>query len=184
MDKLVVKRGRIKAHVNVPGIVVDLNVPESPSALREIRKLIETVRQDSLEYDPFGWQFSDELRSSPAAMEFIKQAARAEQGVLYRKLSIENVKVVDADRKECFSTLGPEKMKQALQTGLADVGQGAAIGMIHVMSTISKDDKALLVDLLRKRMPRTDFKTQFTHRDVLGKTVVEVILFGAFEEEY
>lgn len=185
MDKLVVKRGRIKAHVNVPGIVLDLNVPESVSALKEIRKMIELIRQDSIEYDPFGVQFSDELRSSPAAMEFIKQATRAEQGMLYRKLAVENVRVVDADRKECFSTLGPEKIKQTLNTGLADIpSTNASLGLVHVMSTISKDDKALLVDALKKRMPRVDFKTQFTHKDVLGKTVVELLLFGTFDEEY
>ncbi len=186
MDKLVVKRGRIKAQVNIPGIVLDLNVPDSVSSLREVRKLIETIRrQETVEYDPFVWQLSDELRSSPAAMEFVKQAARAERGMLYRKLSFENVRVVDADRKESFSTLDTHKLKPFLTNSLADIsGRDATLGLVHVMSTISKDDKALLVDSLRKHFPSIELKTQYTHRDVLGKTIVELILFGQFQEEY
>ncbi len=191
---LVTKRGQIRARINVPGVSLDLNVPDSPATLREVRRIIDALNQQPRkmddaelipEYEPnFGWTFSEELRSSPAAMDFIRQAARAEEGMLYRKICLDNIRVVDAFKKEQYATLDVNRTRDQVRANLSDVNPTSArFGMVHVMSTISKDDKALLVDLIRKKMGTTELKTHFTHKDVLGRTVVEVILFGSFPRE-
>ncbi len=186
VKEVLVKRGRIRARIQAPGIAVDLNIAESASSLREIRRLVETVqaRQGELLFeDPVGWQFSEELRSSPAAMEFIRQASRAEACTLYRKLSFDNLRVVDTFKKEFFATLEPNRTREQVVSQLSDIDGDARFGLVHIIGTVSKDDKALLVDALRKRFSQAELKTQFTHKDVLGKTVVELILFGKFQQE-
>lgn len=188
VKKVLVKRGKIHARINVPGVSLDLNVAESTSALREVRRILDTIQalpreELSVEYEPaFGWAFSEELRSSPAAMDFIRQAARAEEGTLYRKICLDNIRVVDTYKKEQYATLDINRTREQVSTNLGDVSQ-ARFGLVHVMSTVSKDDKALLVDLIRKRLGNTDVKTHFTHKDVLGRTVIEVVLFGNFPRE-
>ncbi|MBI4151111.1 hypothetical protein HY492_03220 [Candidatus Woesearchaeota archaeon] len=186
MKEVLVQRGRIRARIQAPGIAVDLNIAESASSLREIRRLVETVqaRQGEMLFeDPVGWQFSEELRSSPAAMDFIKQASRAEPCTLYRKLSFDNLRVVDTFKKEFFATLDTQRTRQQVVSQLSDIDGDARFGLVHIIGTVSKDDKALLVDALRKRFSQAELKTQFTHKDVLGKTVVELILFGKFQQE-
>jgi hypothetical protein len=191
VTKVLVKRGQIRARINVPGVSLDLNVAESASTLREIRRIIDSLQalpreqEFSVEYEPaFGWAFSEELRSSPAAMDFIRQAARAEEGTLYRKICLDNIRVVDAFKKEQYATLDINRTREQVVANLSDSGP-ARFGLVHVMSTVSKDDKALLVDLVRKKLGNVDLKTHFTHKDVLGRTVVEVVLFGQFpKEEY
>ena len=190
MTKIVVKKGQIRAHINVPGVSVDLNVAESASSLREIRRIIDSLQnlpskepEITMDFEPtFGWAFSEELRSSPAAMDFIRQAARAEEGTLYRKLCLDNIRVVDTFKREQYSTLDVNRTKEQISTNLGE-GTNARFGMVHVMSTVSKDDKALLVDIIRKKLSNVELKTHFTHKDVLGRTVVEVVLFGHFPRE-
>ncbi|HSU72610.1 MAG TPA: hypothetical protein VLJ21_02060 [Candidatus Binatia bacterium] len=189
MKKLLVKRGQIRAHIDVPGVSLDLNVAESAAALREVRRILDSLHalpresDFSVEYEPaFGWAFSEELRSSPAAMDFIRQASRAEEGTLYRKICLDNIRVVDTYKKEHYATLDINRTREQVATNLGDVSK-AHFGLVHVMSTVSKDDKALLVDLVRKKLGNTDLKTHFTHKDVLGRTVVEVVLFGNFPRE-
>ncbi len=185
MKEVLVKKGRIRAKINVPGVALDINVAHSAASLREVRRILDTLRQQDVivEQDPYNWQFSEELRSSPAAMDFIRQASRAEQGTLYRKLSFDNLRVVDTYKKEFFSTLDPVKTKEAIKTQLSDVDGDVRFGLVHIIGTVSKDDKALLVDLVRKRFGNAELKTQFTHKDVLGKTVVEMVLFGSLQRD-
>jgi len=188
--RVLIKRGQIRARINVPGVSLDLDVAESASSLREIRRIIDSIQalpakepEITMEYEPaFGWAFSEELRSSPAAMDFIRQASRAEEGTLYRKICLDNIRVVDTFKKEQYSTLDVGRTKEQVSTNLSE-GSNARFGLVHVMSTVSKDDKALLVDLIRKKLSNVDLKTHFTHKDVLGRTVVEVVLFGHFPRE-
>lgn len=190
MKKVLVTRGRIRARINVPGVSLDINATDSSSTLREVRRIIDALsarQDDQIQIDADwsqGWMFSEELRSTPQAMEFIRQASRAEQGTLYRKICLDNTRVVDTFKKENYCTLDGAKTKEVLQANLGDVNPDIArFGLVHVMSTVSSDDKALLVDMFRKRFPKAELKTQFTHKDVLGKTVVELVLFGAFARE-
>ena len=191
-NELIAKKGRIRARINVPGVSLDINATDSASTLRELRKILDALNSPkkeeeslSLDFDPgYGWAFSEELRSSPAAMEFIRQATRAEQGTIYRKVCLDNKRVVDTFKKENFSILDAKKTREMLQANLNDLkSHQVRFGLVHVMSTVSKDDKALLIDLLRKRFSNAELKTHFTHKDILGKTVVELVLFGALPRE-
>ena len=191
-NALIAKKGRIRARINVPGVSLDINAADSISTLRELRKILDSLNSKKsdeetiqIDYDPgYGWAFSEELRSCSPAMEFVKQASRAEQGTLYRKVCLDNKRVVDTFKKESFSVLDSKKTKELLNANLGDLQpENVRFGLVHVMSTVSKDDKALLVDLVRRRFHNAELKTHFTHKDVLGKTVVELVLFGTLPRE-
>jgi hypothetical protein len=187
VKEVVVKKGRIRAHINVPGVSLDLDVADSPAHLREIRRILASLPAKDLllECDvPYYWAMSEELRASQHILDFIRQAAKAEAGAVYRKLSFDTVRVVDANRQECFSTLDATRAREQLHTHLTDFDSSVAkFGLVHVMGTVSKDDKALLVDAIRKQFPRAELKTHYTHKEVMGKAVVEVLLFGDFQRE-
>jgi hypothetical protein len=181
------KKGRIKAKINVPGINLDINVSDSAASLRELRKIIDVLNerekgeQQTLELEPtYAWGFSDELRNSRGAMEFVRQAQCAEEGTLYKKLSIDNVKVFDTFKKEQYSQLNQDKAKDLISKELKFSNDATRMGMVHIISTVSKDDKAFLIDTIKKQLGAAELRTQFTHKDVLGKTVLEFVLFGAF----
>ena len=181
------KKGRIRARINVPGVALDINVADSPVHLREIRKILAALPSKDLllECDvPYYWAISEELRGNQHVLDFIRQAAKAESGAMYRKLSFDTVRVVDANRHEYFSTLDAPRAREQLHAHLTDFDSSLAkFGLVHVMGTVSKDDKALLVDAIRKQFPRAELKTQYTHKEVMGKAVVEVLLFGDFQRE-
>jgi len=49
---------------------------------------------------------------------------------------------------------------------------------VHIMSNISDEEKNMLTDVLGEMLENVEVRTGFTHKDVLGKTVAELILFG------
>lgn len=186
--ELVTKQGRIRAKINAPGVNLDINVADSAASLREVRKIIDALNQrrlddlDNFELEPgFGWGFTDELRQSRGAMEFVKQAQCAEEGTVHRKISLDNIKVFDAFKKEQYSKINHEKAKELISSELKSVNASIArFAIVHIISTVSKDDKAFLVEFIRKQLSPAEVRTHFTHKDVLGKTVVEMVLFGGF----
>gem|GEM_PF-3181322 len=197
MKKLLMQlRGRIHAKINVPGVNVDIHTRDSPVALREIRKILDALRAASggEEYDDITlestprhplWSMSDEARSIPEFMDFVKLASKAEEQMTYKRLSFANKRVIDISTNKSSVILDVADAKKQIRHALKDVNPKDVkfIG-VHVMGAIDDDEKRLICDEVAQRIGKGDVRVSFTNKDVLGKTVAEVLLFGRLVEEF
>ena len=190
--------GKIRARIDVPGVSVDINTDDSLSALREVRKILDSLRNASVvgvegEYEDIGvessprqsiWSLSEEARSNDQFMEFVKLASKAEEQCQYRRISVPNKRVIDVAGKKIYATLELDDIKKSVLGALHSIEPSRiAFVAVHVMGTISDEEKNTLCTVVAEHLVTAEVKTCFTHKDVLGKTVAEILLFGPMVTE-
>lgn len=191
----------IRASIRFPGINLDINTSDSLAVLKEIRRLVDslqTIRYKAvedeifdefhLEGDPYMCRLegsiSEDLKKHKDVMKFIKQAVRTENDFRYRKISLQNKKVLDIIKKESYSTVDFESASKSVKRLLFNINpKDVNFLVIHIASSLVKDDKEMILDLMNKPFESASVKTIITDKDVLGKTLVEAILFGNFNDE-
>ena len=135
--------------------------------------------------DEISWRIgylSEEIRESKECIDFIQKALKLEEGVRHRKISVENKRIVDLESNQCASTVEKNYLMQKL-VELGSCAEDASYALVHVASSIPDEEKRLIVDRLKRQMPRTQLKAFFTNKELFGKTVVEAVYFGSFPDD-
>lgn len=180
--------GKIRAKIDIPGITVDIHTKDSASALREVRKILETLRMTTtrveedvedigFEQRPQLWALSDEARNNQEFMEFIHLAATAEEHFTYKRLAITNRKIIDVEARTAQITVDMEIVKAQLRSVIPNPNK-IAYAAVHVMGVLPQREKHMICDMIGEHLGRVDMKSTFTDKDILGKTIVELALFG------
>ncbi|MBI2565168.1 hypothetical protein HYV79_04250 [Candidatus Woesearchaeota archaeon] len=187
-----IRRGNLEAKVSFPNLKINLESKDPVNSLKELNKIIHTLKaiefnRDyySMEDDPFYFRLaylSEELRSHPESMDFIRSAMKVEENLRIKKLAIENTKVIDFQSNEYTSSLDNSKIKPKIYSMLKGMENSSYV-FIHIIGGCTANEKEAIIDLIRNKLPSADIRTLFTNKEVLGKTVIEGIFFGPFEEE-
>jgi len=183
----------MEAHLNFPNLKLNIQSEEPISSLKELTKILHTLKaiefnRDFYDYDedPVFFRLgylSDELRENENAMNFLKAAMKVEDNFRHRKLSLENTKIIDFNSKVYTSSINILKNKQKI-ISLCRGLERSSFAIIHIMGTITQDEKQAITDLIKNKLMKTEIKSFFSNKEMLGKTVIESIFFGPFEDEY
>ncbi len=188
-----IKKGVLEANVNFPNLKLKMQSQDPVSSLKQLNKIVHTLKaiefnRDFLECEDDPIQFrlgylSEELRSNEKVMNFIKSALQAEDNFKYKKASIENTQVIDVASKNYTTSINLNKIKKKINELCTGMEQSNHL-LIHIMGSTNSEEKQSIVDVIKNKMNNTEIRSVLTHKEILGKTVIEILFFGAFEEEY
>jgi len=193
-QRVVQRKGKFEARLNFPSVKLRVESEDPVRSLQEVNKILQALRSMELnreylaeiEEEPFWLRLgylSDEMRSNPECMEFIKQASQIEENVKFKKLAVENTKILDFNKKEFSSSISIKKMRQRI-TNLCRGYERAGHAVVYITGNASPDEQSAIVDMFKSALPHVDLRSYITNKNLLGKTVIELVLFGPFEEEY
>ncbi|MBD3318829.1 hypothetical protein GF342_02880 [Candidatus Woesearchaeota archaeon] len=181
----------LRAKISFPHLSIEFTSADSLGSLREINKMLNTLRamdfalETSEMDDPLFFRFinlSDELRANREIMDFLRSVNKIEENFKQKKVSIENTKILDFSNNSYSTSVDTEVVAKKLGHLLKGVSNADYV-VIHVIGSISSEEKQGIVDGIKNRLQRADVKTLFTDKELLGKTVIEGIFFGDFAEE-
>ncbi len=171
---------------------IQVETDDAVMGLREVNKLINSIRLlEANDFffedcdDALFWRLgnvSDEIKNNPELMNFIKSVLSVEENFRHRKVAIENKKIVDLNTNAYTSTMDITKIKSKILS-LIDGGTDINYGIIHVIGSIPVNEKQAIIDAIKNKLYNCELKSVFTNKELLGKTVVEAVLFGQFEPE-
>ena len=185
--------GTIRAKIEIPGVSVDICTNDSLNALREVRKIIDSLQANPVSsgeremedmtmdssHKNIWWSISDEARSQTEFMDFVQLASKAEEQVTYKRAAIPNKSVIDMISQESYATVEITAVRKAIQDALRSVHTNdVKFAAVHVMSNVPDSEKNMICDVVGEQVKRVELKKAFTHKNILGKSVVEVLLFG------
>jgi hypothetical protein len=183
--------GRISARVQFPALRIDIDSEDPLRTLQEINKTLQAIRgiellkeMDASE-DPMVWRLgyiSDELRENAAMMEFISQALRSEENAVHRRIAIDSRQVLDLNSNSCSSSLPMDKVRRRI-IDMCCGHESAGAAVLHISGEVAEDERQAIVDLVRQRLPRAQMRVLFSDGAHMGKTVIEMVFFGLFEQE-
>lgn len=181
----------LEATLNFPNLQVKFTSNDPVTSLRELNKLLNTVRNmdiaiDAAELDdPLFFRFmnlSEELRNNNDVMEFLRSVNKVEENFKQKKVAIENLKILDFTDKSYSTSLDATRVHRKIKQLVADVEQ-ADYAVIHILGAVSEDEKKMIVDAISSKLPRTQIKSLLTNKELLGKTVIEGVFFGDFAQD-
>ncbi len=191
-NRHLIKKGRMEAHLNFPNLKLNIQSEEPISSLRELTRILHTIKAIEFnrefydyEEDPVLFRLgylSEELRENEQAMNFLKSAVKVEDSFKHKKLSLENTKILDFNSKNYTTSVNLSKIKLKI-ISLCQGMDKSSFAIVHIMGSIPDDEKNAIVDVIKNRLSRTEIKHFFTNKEVLGKTVIESIFFGPFEDD-
>jgi len=192
VKKRVTKKGRLEASLNFPYLQLKLDSADPVNALKEINRLVISLKaiefnREFVDVDDESilWKFSnisDEFRENKEVMRFVKSASDVEESSRYKKVALENTRVIDFDNNNCSSNLEMKKAKSRIQELCKDC-EGSKYAAVHIMGGVGSEQKQAIADSIKGMLRNTEVKTIFTNRDALGKTVIEALFFGSFDQE-
>ena len=180
----------IEATINFPNVSIKFSSSNPLAGLREINKLLDTMRNMDLAIDadiddPLFFRFinlSEELRNSVEVMEFLRSVNKVEENFRQRKVSLENIKIFDFANKSYTTSIDSGVISKKIDRLLEGVKR-SDYGVVHVMGSTCNEEKQGILDEIRNKLPKTELKTLVTNKELLGKTVIEAIFFGDFGQE-
>lgn len=183
------------ARINFPGLRLNLKSKEPVASLKELNKVLYSLRV--LSYDNceegiypseddqilfrLGY-ISDGIKNNQQGMEFIKKALRVEESCRVKKISLEETKIIDFNSNQYNSKLDLSKARQKINN-ICKGMERANYALVHVEGALEVNENEEILDLFRNRLPNSEIKVLFSQKDMLGKTVIETIFFGSFEDE-
>lgn len=190
MKKARVKNGIVDARIDFPSLKLKLKSNDPVSSLKEINKILYSLRSfdysdDFNEDDDLFFRLgyiSEEIKNDQICMDFIRKALLVEESCRVKRLYLENVRVVDFNSSECLSQIDIGKARQRVNSLCRGMDRTNYV-LLHLQGSISGQDCQSLVDLFKNRLPHVEIRTLFSQKDMLGKSVIEAIFFGPFEEE-
>lgn len=191
-SKRLQKRGTIKAEITFPNVKITIDGEEPVKGLKEINRVLHSIKaiEFNRQYvdvddENVAWRLgylSEELRENQAAVGFINEASKVEEGFRFKKFSLENTKIIDLNTGTHSIALSQTKL--AKQTFAVCFGnEKSSFALIHVMGSLPEPEKMKIVEQFKNRLGKAKIKSVFTNKDVLGKTMVEAVFFGQFQEE-
>ncbi len=184
----------VKLKIDLPFLKLELSGDPS-KYLVEIRRIImelnkfalNELESDALEelMPSFGlpiWKLSNELQKNETVMNNINELSQIEDGVLVKKTSLDNInEITDTNT---ISKLNVKEISKSVSTLFNDVNKkDINFAIVHAMGNLPSDNFSIIFDQVKKQLPNTKIEAIKTKKEVLGKTVIECVLFGTFPEE-
>lgn len=188
------EKEEVKLKINLPFLKLELTGDPSKHLL-EIRKIIMELNKftlNELEVDALEelmpslglplWRLSSELQNNEKVMNNITELSQIEDGVLVKKTSLENINEI-TDTKT-ISKLNVKEISRSVSTLFDDVNKNQVnFAIVHAIGNLPSDNFSIIFDQVKKQLPNTKIEALKTKKEVLGKTVIECVLFGSFPEE-
>ncbi|MBT3303985.1 hypothetical protein HN592_01860 [Candidatus Woesearchaeota archaeon] len=188
------EKEEIKLKINLPFLKLELK-GDPAKHLGEIRKIIMELNKFSLneleadaleELMPsFGlpvWKLSSELQKNEQVMNNITELSQIEDGVLVKKTSLDNINEI-TDTKT-ISKLNVKEISRSVSTLFDDINKTQVnFAIVHAIGNLPADNFSIIFDQVKKHLPNTKIEAIKTKKEVLGKTVIECVLFGNFPNE-
>ena len=172
-----IRKGKLEAKVNFPNLRITMESHEPVNSLKELNKIIHTLKAiefnrdycGDLDEDPLYFRLgylSEELRNHQESMDFIRSALKVEESFKMKKLAIENTKILDFRSNQYTSTIDHAKIKPKIHAMLKGMDLASYV-FVHVIGSGTPDEKESIIDLIRNRIPRAEVKTLFTNKELL-----------------
>ena len=114
-------------------------------------------------------------------VDFLRSVNKVEENFRQKKVALENLKIIDFGNNSYTTSVDSSGVTRKIDQLLQGV-QNADYAVIHVMGSISKDEKQGILDAVRNKLSKAEIKTLLTNKELLGKTVIEGIFFGDFAQ--
>ena len=186
------KKGELHATLSFPNVKLNLKSTDPAASLRELNKILHALKaiefnRDFYEFeeDPLFFKLSylsEEVKNNKDSVEFIKTVAKIEENLKHKKIAVENTRVLDFQSNQYTSNIDMMKLNNKINILCGGV-ETTNYALIHVIGDGPDDEKLSIVDQIKNKMPRAEIKSLFSKKDLLGKTVIEGVFFGPFEEE-
>lgn len=186
------KKGEINATVSFQNLKLTLTSNEPAACLRELNKIMHTLKAIEFnnefydyEEDPLFFKLSylsEEVKNNQDSMNFIKTVSKIEENLKHKKIAVENTRVLDFTSNQYTSSIDSVKLKNKLSILCSNVEKASYV-LIHIIGDSDENEKRSIIDQIKNKIPRAEIKSLFTNKDLLGKTVIEGVFFGPFEEE-
>ncbi len=184
---------KVKLNINLPFIKLDLEGDEKQ--LIEVRKLvcelgkmsITELEQEALdELVPSlslpTWKLSRELQKKDHVIDNLIQMSQVEEGVVVKKASINNINEITD--KGTLSRINLTEIKEGISKLLDDIDSSKVnFALIHAMGNLPEDNFSIIFDQIKMNLPHCKVDSVKTKKEVMGKTILECVLFGSFPEE-
>lgn len=182
----------MKFKLNLPFLKLDLENANTKQ-ITELRKLLGEVNRISLldlEQEAFEelmpqfpfWKVSKEIQKNDKFMNVINEVSQLEDGVIVRKSSVENINEITD--QGTTTRINEDEMKKRVSQIFYDVDNTKVnFALIHIMGDIPEEEFMVINDQVRKHIPNAKIEMMKTKKEVLGKTLVECVLFGPLPQE-
>jgi hypothetical protein len=183
------KADSFEANLSFPQFNVRFTSADPLSSIRELTKMLRCLKDMDMSIetadldDPLFFRFiniSEEIRSNRDIMEFLRSVNKIEENFKQKKVSLENIKILDFANNSYTTSIDQSNISKKISHLLKGVHKSDYV-VIHVIGSITKDEKQGIVDNIKNHLPNADIKELFTNKELLGKTVIEGIFFGDFE---
>ncbi len=188
---------RVKLTLNLPMVKLELT-GDPKKHISELRKLFAELRQlSSVAIDaelledalpsltlPF-WKLSKDVQKDEQTMLMLNKLSQLEDGIALRKMTTENIS--ELTDSGSISKVNVQSVKNNVQGMLADVELDKVNTVfVHVAGDVEQEGFSIILDQIVKYLPHARFESMHTRKDMMGKTLVECVLFGNLpsEEEY
>ncbi len=189
---VVKKKGELNATLAFPNVKLTLRSNDPVCSLRELNKVLHALKAIEFnrefyecEEDPLFFKLSylsEEVKNHNESMEFIRTVAKIEENLKHKKIAVENTRILDFQSNQYTSNVDRMKLKNKINILCSSV-EHANYALIHVMGDGDNEEKSSIIDQIKSKIPHAEIKSIFTNKNLLGKTVIEGVFFGPFEEE-
>lgn len=187
-----IKKHVFETKINFPGIKLNLRSNDPVPSLRELNKILYSLRMLSYTDDVYPAEddelffrlgyVSDELKNNSEGMNFIKKALNVEESCRVKKIALEATKIIDFNSNQQISKVDLSKARQKVNH-ICKGMEKSNYALVHIQGGVEEQETAEILDLFRNRLQNCQIKTVLSEADTLGKTVIETIFFGSFEDE-
>jgi len=188
---------RVKLTLNLPMVKLELT-GDPEKHISELRKLFAELRKlSSVAIDaelleealpslslPF-WKLSKDVQKNEKTMSLLNKLSQLEEGIALRKMTTENIS--ELTDQGSVSKVNVQAIKNSVKGMLQDIEtEKVNTVFVHVAGDVEKEGFNIILDQVVKYVPHAHFESLQTEKDMMGKTLVECVLFGNLpsEEEY
>jgi len=185
---------RVKLTLNLPMVKLELT-GDPKKHISELRKLFAELRQlSSVAIDaelleealpsltlPF-WKLSKDVQKNEATMSMLNKLSQLEEGIALRKMTAENIS--ELTDQGSVSKVNVQSVKTNVHGMLHDIDvEKVNTVFVHVAGDVDKEGFDIILDQVAKHLPHARFEKLQTQKDMMGKTLVECVLFGNLPSE-
>jgi len=128
------------------------------------------------------WKMSSELQKKGDVMNKLAQLSQVEEGVIVKKTAIENINEISETKT--LSRLNMQEVKKGINKLFFDFDSTKVnFAYIHAIGNLPDDSFSIIFDQVKKQLPNAKIESSKTKKEVMGKTVIECVLFGSFPED-
>lgn len=187
--RIAVDKEFLRVRIDLPSFQLDIATKDPQTALRELRKILETIRvDDDVMYEEFVTQelkssFSETFVSNANVMAAVRKLLKQEDDYRIAAADIPTTATIDVEQQTRSVRVERRDLQQAVSKLTKEVdGHMVKHAIVHVSGRIERDHKVMIIDHIHQHMPTAQLRA-FHSSGPEDKVVVECIFFGEFPED-